>query len=267
MVRKLIIFLSIVSILSTWSCSSYSKLLKSTDNDAKYEAAVDYYEKKDYNRALELFDLLQSAFRGTNKGEDINYYSAYCYYYIEDYTVASFYFKRYAETFPGSPRAEECMYMNAYCYYLDSPRPSLDQSNTNLAITELQVFMDAYPKSEHIPGCNILMDELRDKLELKAFNIAVMYYRMEDYMASITSFENLLKNFPDTDRREEVLKYMARGYYEYADRSIPSKQRERFEKAIDAYNSLLYMYPDSEYLKGLEKTVNLISREKLEKLK
>ena len=265
MIRKLFLFLSFVSLLGIWSCSSYSKLVKSTDNEAKYEAAIDYFEKKDYNRSLELFDLLQSAFRGTNKGEDISFYSAYCYYYIGDYTVASFYFKRYAETFPSSPRAEECLYMNAYCYYLDSPRASLDQANTTLAMTELQLFMDTYPRSERIAECNKLIDELRKKLELKSFNIALMYYRMEDYMASITSFEIILKKFPDTDRREEILMYMAKGYYEYAERSIPSKKRERYEKAIDSYNNLLYIYPDSEYLKSLEKTVNLKSRQKLVK--
>jgi outer membrane protein assembly factor BamD len=267
MIRKLYLSLSIVSILGIWSCSSYSKLVKSTDNEAKYEAAIDYFEKKDYNRSLELFDLLQSAYRGTTKGEDISFYSAYCYYHIGDYTVASFYFKRYAETFPTSPRAEECLYMNAYCYYLDSPKPSLDQANTTLAITELQLFTDTFPRSERIAECNKLIDELRKKLELKSFNIALMYYRMEDYMASITSFELLLKKFPDTDRREEILKYMAKGYYEFADRSIPAKQRERYEKAIDSYNNLLYLYPESEYLKGLDKTVNQTSHQKLEKLR
>ncbi len=34
----------------------------------KYEAAIDLYERKDYSRALELFDLLQAAYRGTAKG-------------------------------------------------------------------------------------------------------------------------------------------------------------------------------------------------------
>ncbi len=261
--RKLSVLLVIVSLLAAWSCSKYTKLVKSTDNDAKYEAAVDYFEKKDYNHALELFDLLQAAYRGTTKGEDIGFYSAYCYYYLSDYNVASFYFKRYYETFPTSPRAEECLYMNAYCYYLDSPRPSLDQANTNLAITQLQLFMDTYPRSERVAECNNLIDELRKKLEDKAFNVALMYYRMEDYMASITSFEILLKKFPDTDRREEVLMYMAKGYYEYAERSIASKQRERYEKAIDAYNNLLYLYPESAYLKTLDKTVNLKSRQKI----
>lgn len=178
------------------SCSKYQKLLKSTDNDLKYETAMDLFEKKDYNRALELFDLLQAVYRGTSRGEEIGFNMAYCYYYQKDYTLAAYYFKRHAQTYPNTPRAEEALFMNAYCYYLDSPRPSLDQANTHLAIKELQEFINTYPRSERVARSNELIDNLRDKLELKDFNIAMLYYRMRDYQAAITTFQNILKNTP-----------------------------------------------------------------------
>ncbi len=245
------------------SCSNYNKLLKSTDNETKFEAAIDYYERKDYNRALELFDLLQAAYRGTAKGEDINYYTAYSYFHLKDYTVASYYFKRYVQSYPQYARAEECLFMSAYCYYMDSPRYSLDQTNTHLAINELQLFTDTYPNSERVAEANELIDKLREKLELKDFNISIMYYRMRNYMAAITSFENLLKNYPDTERREEILHYMSRAYFEYAENSITEKKRERYEAAVEAYNNLLYLYPESEYLVDL-KTIEDKARQRLE---
>ena len=49
------------------SCSKYQKLLKSTDNEQKYEMAFAYYEDKDYYRAIQLFDQLQAFYRGTDK--------------------------------------------------------------------------------------------------------------------------------------------------------------------------------------------------------
>jgi len=260
--KKLFVGFVLMSIVLS-SCSNYNKLLKSTDNETKFEAAVDYFERKDYNRALELFDLLQAAYRGTAKGEDISYYTAYCYYHLKDYTVASYYFKRYVQSYPQYPRAEECLYMSAYCYYLDSPKYSLDQSNTYMAISELQLFIDTYPTSERVTEANELVDNLRAKLELKDFNICLMYYRMRDYMAAITSFENLLKNYPDTERREEVLYYMALAYYEFAENSIPEKKRERYELAVEAYNNLLFLYPESGYLSEL-KDVESNARQRLE---
>lgn len=248
-----ITFLSLVAILLlTASCkSTYQKLLKSTDQDAKYEAAMDYYDNKDYTRALELFDLLQAFYRGNAKGEEISYRMAYCYYHLEDYIVASYYFKRHSQTYPLSDKAEECMFMNAYCYYLDSPKYSLDQANTYEAIKELQAFVNMFPRSQRVPEANNLIDDLRAKLELKDYNLAMLFYRMRDYMAAITSFQNLLKKFPDTERREEVYRYMTLAYFEFAERSIPEKRRERYESAIESYNNLLYQYPDSQYVKTL----------------
>jgi outer membrane protein assembly factor BamD len=262
MIKKAVFSSLLLFVIMLTSCGKYQKLLKSTDNDLKYETAMDFYEKKDYNRALELFDLLQAAFRGTGKGEEISFYMAYSYYYLKDYNVASFYFKKHAQTYPNSARAEECMYMNAYCYYLDSPKPSLDQTNTFLAIKELQSFMDMYPRSERIPECNDLIDNLREKLELKDFNIAILYYRMNDYQAAITSFQNLMKNYPDTDRNEEILYNMAVAYYEYAEKSIAEKQRERYELSLESYNNLRFQFPESPYLKSLE-TIQARTRNKL----
>ncbi len=252
MIRKPLFPFIFILLFAFGSCSKYQKLLKSTDNDLKYETAMDYYEKKDYTRSLELFDLLQSAYRGTSKGEEISYRMAYCYYNLKDYTVASFYFKKHAETYPTSARAEECTFMNAYCYYLDSPRPSLDQSNTYLAIKELQAFADQYPKSSRIAESNKLIDDLRAKLEEKDFNVALLYLKMMDYQAAITSFKNLLKKYPDTERGEEVLQNMVVANYEYAERSITEKQKERYEAAIESYNNLRFQYPESPYLVSLE---------------
>lgn len=255
MIRKPLLPFVIFLLLSLVSCSKYQKLLKSTDNELKYESAIDYFEKKDYTRSLELFDLLQSAYRGTGKGEEISYRMAYCYYHLKDYNAASFYFKKHAETYPTSSRAEECAFMNAYCYYLDSPRPSLDPSNTILAIKELQAFMDQYPGSSRIAECNTLIDKLRSKLEEKDFNVALLYLKMMDYQAAITSFQNLLKKYPDTERGEDVLQKMVLANYEYAEKSIADKQKERYEAAIESYNNLKFQYPESTYLKSLEVVV------------
>ena len=70
------IFLSIMTLLFFASCSKYQKILKSTDLNLKFEKAVMYYEKEDFNRALPLFEELSTAFRGSAKAEEVNYYYA-----------------------------------------------------------------------------------------------------------------------------------------------------------------------------------------------
>ena len=246
MIRKLLIIIGLFILIA--SCSKHSKLLKSVDNEAKFEAAVDYFEKADYYRALQLFEQLMGAFRGTAKAEQLYFYYAYCYYYQEEYLMASYYFKRYAKSFPGGERSEECFFMSAYCQYLLSPKYSLDQTNTYEAIKEFQLFIDIYNDSDRIETCNQLIDELRAKLEKKDFEIAKLYLKTEHYRAAITAFNNVIKDYPDTRNKEEILYYILKSYFYYAEKSIKEKQLERYQSAIEAYNDLKYLFPESEFI-------------------
>ena len=247
------------------SSCQHSKLLKNPDLDTKYKAAIKYYNEKDYSRALQLFDQMMGAIRATDKAEDLYYYYAYSYYHQKDYTLSSYYFKRYYSNFPNSKRAEECLFMSAYCNYLNSPRYSLDQTSTNEAIKELQLFMNVYPRSKRVPECNELIDKLRVKLEMKDYKIASLYYRMGDYAASITCFFNILKEFPETVHREEILYLVVKSYSKYAHLSVTGKQFERHKNTTIAFQDFMKEFPASKFV-GEAKELNENSKEHLQKL-
>lgn len=242
-----------IGLVGLSSCSKYQKLLKSSDNDLKYEKAVEYYNSGDYYRALQLFDQLLPFYKGTDKAEELNYFYPYCYFEQHDYIMAAYYFKRYANNYPNNKKAEECVYMSAYCKYLKSPKYSLDQTNTYEAINELQLFINMYPDSYRVKDCNNIIDKLREKLENKAYHAALLYYKMEHYKSAILSFENLLKDFPDTQYKEEILFYIINAYYEYAKNSVAEMQEERYSVTIESYENLRFSFPESDYLKQTEK--------------
>lgn len=230
----------------------FNKLVKSTDIEAKYAAAVKYFKKEDYTRALTLFEELMSVFRGTAKAEEVHYYYAYCNYNLDDYIVAGYHFRNFVKTFPGSKHTEECAYMNAYCFYLSSPAYSLDQVDTKLAIKEFQRFTNQYPKSSRIADCNTMLDKLRGKLERKSYENSMLYYNMVDYKAAIVAFVNHLKDFPDSKHVEELNYLIIKSYYLLALNSIDSKKQERFKAAADSYIKFIDLFPKSEYLKDAE---------------
>lgn len=247
----LIVYCLLVIIFSS-SCSEYNRLLKSTDYNKKYDAAVKYYDNQEYVKALALFEELISIFRGTAKAEKIMYYYAYSTYAAGDYLLAGYHFNNFVKTFPASDKAEECAFMYAYCYYLESPKYSLDQTDTKNAIKELQFFINKYPNSKKKDECNELITKLREKLERKYYEIAKQYYFLEDYKAAITSFENILKDYPDTKFREELMYLIVKANYLYAVKSIDQKKPERFKMVIDSYNKFVSYFPDnSEYGKEL----------------
>lgn len=255
--RKNWFFISVVMLVIAIfvSCGSHNKILKSTDNEYKYNVAMMYYKQKDYNRALQLFDILQAAYRGKPQAEEIAYYTADCYYSMKDYEIASHYFKRFAVNYPFAERTEFALFRSACCYYLESPNISLDQTESYTAISEFQSFVDLYPKSIYVDSANQLIDTLRYKISEKDFNTCMLYYKMEEYQAAITSFENFMKENPATPHREDIINYMVLTYYKYAEKSVAEKQRERYELALEKYNTLVYIFPESKYIKELEPVV------------
>jgi outer membrane protein assembly factor BamD len=253
MFRKAIYFLLFTGLLIvTFGCNGYQKTLKSGNNDLKYNTAIDLYEAGNFTKALQFFDILRAIHRSTEKGELLTYYTANCYFQLKDYNIASYYYKQYTQLYPRGEHVQEAAFNSAYCNYLDSPRSSLDQTSTFAALKELQYYIDMYPNDSRVEEATRLMDDLRDKLEVKDYNIAKLYYRMESYQAAITSFENVLEEYPDTDYREDILFYITKAYFEYAENSIYTKKMKRYEETVEAYNNLLYLFPESKYLKDVE---------------
>ncbi|WP_392470430.1 outer membrane protein assembly factor BamD [Sphingobacterium cellulitidis] len=238
-------------LLGLGSCKSkFEKLRASNNVQMKYQEAVKYYEKEKYSKALTLFQELLAKYRGTADAEDLSYYTAYSAYRLKDYISARFHFKTFADNYPNSQRAEECRFMSAYCYYLDSPRSNLDQDNTRKAIDQLQLFVNLYPESERAKEAGDLIQNLRDKLEKKAFDNAKLYYNMglpDDYRAAVIALENVLRVYPDTKHAEDIEYLLVKSQYLFADNSYPHRQEERFNKMIDYYDSFTEHFPESKY--------------------
>ena len=240
-------FICILLLTTLFSCSNYQKILKSDDINYKYSEAVKYYKNTDFNRALPLFTDLISAFRGTNRAEELAYYYAYTHYSIGDYLMASYLFNKYIINYPRSSHAEESKYMIAYCHYQEAPEYSLDATNTVKAISMFQEFIDKYPKSDSIQACNNLMDELRLNLSNKYFANAKQYYSTENYRAAIIALDNLLINYPSIINREEIYFIILESSYFLAINSIISKKEDRLYKTIESYKQFIDNYPKSIY--------------------
>jgi outer membrane protein assembly factor BamD len=247
--RYLTVTILALLIIGLTGCSRYQKVLKSDNLDLKYNSALEYFAKGHYYKALPLLEEVVPVFRGTHKGAKAYYYYTYTHYYLDDYLMAAYHFENFERSYPTSPYAPECLYMSAYCYYLNSPVYSLDQTNTYKAIRQFQLFVNKYPNSERVAQSNELIDQLRLKLATKAFDNARSYYNRTDYKAAVVAFRNVLKDFPATEYKEEILFLITKSYYLYAQNSIESRKEERYLLAQEAFRELRETYPNSRYLR------------------
>lgn len=251
--RLLFILLIFSSLTLVQSCGEYQRVLKSTDSAYKLEMAKKYYEEKEYAKALPLFEELMNIYRGTPKAPEVYYLYAYTYFGEQNFLLAAFHFKNFSKTFRTNEHAEECAFMSAKCYFLDSPRPTLEQSNTYKAMEELQLFINTNPNSKFIPECNEMMAELRLKLEEKSMKIAKQYFITGEYKAAIIAYNNTLSEFPDTKKKEEINFMQLKASVELAKASVQSKKLQRLKEAQAMYSTFKRTFPESEYREEADK--------------
>ncbi|WP_343703334.1 outer membrane protein assembly factor BamD [Chitinophaga sp.] len=257
--RKILLYIGLLAFtVGAVSCNrELRRIEKSNDLEKKLAYADKMYEKKKYQMAQTLYEEMIPVFKGTEKFEGLYYKYAYCSFYLKDYQQAGFHFKNYLEALPSSPRAQEIDYMQAYCYYKMSPKPALDQTNTEKAIAAMQTFINSYPNSEKTAEANVIIELLRRKLEQKEFNAAELYYNLGHYKAAGVSFKSLMQSYPDSDKSDNY-KYMAiKAYYLYAKNSIPAKQKDRYETVLTEYLEFTDRYPDSKLRSDAEKYFTL----------
>ncbi len=237
------------------SCkSNFEKTRTSGNGELILNSAFKYYEKKNYQRALTLFELVINTLRGDARAEKAYYEYAQCHYQTNQFLLAAFYFKNFSNTFTNSPLREEAAFMTAYSNYQLSPSFRLDQGASQSAIDEFQVFVNLFPKSNKVPQCNQLIDELRRKLEQKGFAEGQLYYDLRQYQSAVISFDNLLRDYPESPDAERVRYLIAKASFLLAENSVVEKKEERYGEAVVRCDDFLEKYPTGKFSKEIKES-------------
>lgn len=248
------------------SCGEYNKVLKSTDNEYKYEAAKSYFAKGQNSKAATLLEDLALIMKGTSNAEESAYMLAMTYYNQGDYITASHYFNTYYTTYPRGTYTELARFYSGKALYLDTPEPRLDQSSTYKAIEELQMFIEYFPESDRKELAQNMIFELQDKLVEKEFLSALLYYDLgsytgntvysstgNNYQAAVVTAQNILREYPYTKRREDLSILILRAKYDMAKESVPEKREDRMRETIDEYYAFINEFPESKYKSEVER--------------
>jgi outer membrane protein assembly factor BamD len=235
------------------SCSKFRKIEKSEDWRVKYEAALNYYNKKDYYRSAILFESIQAIVRGLPEGEKVEFYLAYCQYYEKTYLLASNQFKVFYETYGRSALAEEAQFMYAFSLYVSSPDFQLDQKSSLEAMDAMQSFINQHPDSPLRDRAVEVITVSQQKLEMKGYESAKQYLKLKQYKAAVVAIDAFKRNFPDSDRLEELTYLKVLAQYKLAQKSFMSKQLERYNATVEYYKELVDNFPNSNFLKDAQK--------------
>lgn len=246
---RIYLYIALIFSLLTSCRSGFEQVRLSNDPPRILAESIKFYDKGEYLKAQTLMELILNQYRGTREGEELFFKYAYTHYHLGNYALAATYFTNFSSTFAYSNYTEESDFMKAYAYYKQSPSFRLDQEPSVQAIDAFQDFANKYPDSERVSSCNELIDELRSKLELKAYNQGILYYKLSQFNAAITSFDNMLSEYPESKHAEESRFLILKSAYEYGTNSIYVRRAERLDEASSRYKDYISRYPRGPHAK------------------
>lgn len=260
-----IIPLLCIALLS--SCAAeFNRVYKSNDTDYKYEFAKECFANGKFNQAVVLLQELVTIQKGTDKAQECLYMLGMAQFCDRDYESASATFKKYFTSYPKGIFAEQAAFYIGQSLYQSTPEPRLDQTATVSAINAYQEFIDFFPESSYKERAQRRLYELQDKLILKEYLSARLYYNLGDYFgnctnggsnyeACIVTAENTLKTYPFTSMREDFYILIMKSKYELAQQSVEEKRIDRYREAEDECYGFINEFPDSKERATAEKYI------------
>lgn len=243
---------AILILLFVASCSNYNRVLKSDDYNEKFVEANKLYDAGKFDRCVALYEQVYQRSPKSAEGEVSYYRLGKSCYAIEDWYLASYYLSTFQTKFPYSNKVEETMFLTALCAVQNSPEASLDQNETEVALDDLQNFVNRFPFSERIDTCNKVIDQLRFKLETKEILNVRLYSKTENYRAATVTAKQFIENYPISQFREEAYVMLIRNQYFLAANSIETKLEERISDTYESYGKFVVEFPNSSYLREFE---------------
>lgn len=237
----------LLTLLFVAGCSGSGRISHSSAEQA-YQKGMEAYEAEKYDRAIRYFRGVFSYGRGNEYAADAQFQLANAYRERKQHYLAATEYRRFTQLYRNDPRLPEAAYQRAMSYYQVSPQYQLDQSDTRKAVSYLQLFVEQYPNHELVSDAEERIDELRNKLARKQLEAGELYERRSLYRAAAHAYESLFDQYPDTRWADEALLGAIRSYIGFSEQSIRARQPERLRKAIENYNRLTQVFPDSPLL-------------------
>jgi outer membrane protein assembly factor BamD len=241
--------------LTLGGCSGLPEL---QDETAGWSAQKLYAEAKDnlndgnYERAVKLFETLESRYPFGRYAQQAQLEVAYAYYKDNEPISAVAACDRFIKLHPNHPNVDYAYYLKGLANFNDdlgllgnlieqdmSERDPQAARDAFLAFKEL---ITRFPDSKYAEDSRARMNYLLNALASNEVHVAKYYMKREAWVASANRAREVLKNYPDAPALEEALAIMVVSY----DKLQLTGLRD------DTLRVMKLNFPDSKYAKGID---------------
>ncbi len=255
--RLLIVF---TALLLIGGCAS---LKKDYDETADWSAQKIFEEgkkelaNKKYDKAIEYFELLESRYPYGPYATQAQLETAYAYYKYEEPESAIAAADRFIRLHPTHPNVDYAWYLKGLVNFADkagvfdflSGQGDLSDRDPKAAKEAFDAFtelVERFPDSKYAPDARQRLAYLLNALARHDIQVGKFYLDRGAWVAAVNRAKYVIERYPDTPAVEDALGIMAQAYVHM---NMP-------DLAADAKRVLKLNYPNSTYLKKLQKLAN-----------
>ena len=151
--------------------------------------------------------------------------------------IAASEYREFISLFPYSPSAAYSQYQIGITFFKKALKPGRDQTKTQQALAEFKLVITNYPLSEEANSAREKIKECEERLAEHTLNIAVHYYKVHAFTASISRLTDILTEYPNYSRMDKVYFHLADSYF----------KSNLIEQSIPYFRKLISDYPESKH--------------------
>jgi outer membrane protein assembly factor BamD len=211
--RALMRSLLLVTLFVVGACSTAINVRSYSTSISLYEAGLERYNREKWTDAIAAFEKLTFDLptRDTLLPR-AHWYLGQARRRNQERVLAAQSFMRLAELFPEDTLADDALYWSAVSYSEMWRRPTLDPQYGILAQAQYRTLLGIFPDSPLADSATRELTRLDEWFATKDFETGMHYFRRRAYDSAIIYFQDVVKNWPNTDKARQSMLQLVRIY-------------------------------------------------------
>ncbi len=243
MQKKLSVVAATVVLLSLSACGLFPERADETRGWSAtklYSEAKEEQSSGNYERAVQLFERLESSYPFGTYAQQAQMEIAYSQYKAGDQAQALAAVERFIKLHPNHPNVDYMYYLRGLVNFNDSigllnflyeqDPAERDQKATRESFAAFKALVEKFPDSKYAPDSLERMRYLVNAMAKYEIYVARYYFRRGAYLAAINRAQGVMTDFSETPSVEEALAIMYRGYDKMGNMTLRDDTKRVFEK-------------------------------------
>jgi outer membrane protein assembly factor BamD len=214
--------------------------------DVLYKEGEQFFQDGKYEDAIAQWKKVKETYQSPDLTTKAELNIADAYFLNGDYIEAAAGYEDFRKLHPNHQQADFALYRQGLSHFNQIISIDTDQSPVRKAQETFASYLSLYPNGSQLAEVQTKNRECRDKQMQYELYVGRFYLKTNIYKAAIARFEESIKMFADSSRRDEALYYLGRAYLEDGQKS----------KGREVFGRLASEFPGSAYIRDANKAMD-----------